>query len=124
MLAAIILIILDFIYISFIKTVFTNQIQKIQGSKVTINWVGIILCYVFIIASLHYFILWPKKSVLDAFILGFLTYGIYETTNYALFKDWSFNIVVLDTLWGGILFALTTYIYGAISSSKYMNKLW
>lgn len=116
MLAAMILIILDFMYISFIKNIFTAQIQNIQHSKVVVNWIGIILCYVFIIASLHYFILWPKKSVLDAFILGLLTYGIYETTNYALFKDWSFTIVVIDTLWGGVLFALTTYIYSIIST--------
>jgi len=110
MLAAIVLVILDFIYISFIKDTFIHQIETIQGSKVTINWVGTILCYLCIIASLHYFILWPKKSIFDAFILGFLTYGIYETTSYALFKKWSFNIMVMDTIWGGILFALTTYI--------------
>ena len=116
MLAAIILIVLDFMYISLIKNIFTNQIQTIQRSKVVVNWVGIILCYVFIIALLHYFILWPKKRVTDAFVLGLLTYGIYETTNYALFKDWSFTIVIIDTLWGGILFALTTYIYSVINT--------
>ncbi len=37
-------------------------------------------------------------------------YGVYETTNYALLKNWSILTVFIDTLWGGLLFAFTTYI--------------
>jgi uncharacterized membrane protein len=48
--------------------------------------------------------------VTDAFLLGIVIYGVYETTNYALFKDWSILTVIIDTLWGGTLFAITTYI--------------
>ena len=42
--------------------------------------------------------------------MGILIYGVYETTNYALFKNWSIFTVILDTLWGGTLFALVTFI--------------
>ena len=47
---------------------------------------------------------------MDAFILGVVIYGVYETTNYALFDKWSLKAVILDTIWGGSLFALTTMI--------------
>jgi uncharacterized membrane protein len=41
--------------------------------------------------------------------------GVYETTNYAFFKNWSPLLVLLDTLWGGILLATTTIIYNKIT---------
>jgi hypothetical protein len=72
------------------------------------------LCYIFLIFALNYFIIQPKRSVNDAFFLGILIYGVYETTNYALFTKWSFLTVVIDTLWGGTLFALTTFIINQI----------
>ena len=65
---------------------------------------------VFLIVGINYFIIKPKKSVSDAFLLGIVIYGVYETTNYALLKNWSILTVIIDTLWGGILFAITTYI--------------
>jgi uncharacterized membrane protein len=37
-------------------------------------------------------------------------YGVYETTTLGLFTNWSFTTVVLDTLWGASLFAITTYL--------------
>ena len=39
-----------------------------------------------------------------------LAVGVYETTNYALFSNWSIVSVIIDTLWGGLLFASTTFI--------------
>jgi uncharacterized membrane protein len=71
---------------------------------------GVVACYLFLIIGLNYFIIKPKKSVSDAFLFGLVVYGVYETTNYALFNKWSIYTVIMDTLWGGILFALTTYI--------------
>ena len=68
------------------------------------------LCYIFLIIGINYFIIKPRKSVTDAFLLGIVIYGVYETTNYALFKKWSLLTVFMDTLWGGVLFAATTYI--------------
>jgi uncharacterized membrane protein len=54
----------------------------------------------------------------EAFLLGIVIYGVYETTNYALFKNWSILTVFMDTLWGGILFASTCYIINLIRNIK------
>ena len=83
--------------------------MKVQGSKLKINLVGAILCYIFLVFGLNYFIISKKKPLIDAFILGIVIYGVYETTTYALFEKWSPLAVFLDTFWGGILFTLTTY---------------
>ena len=59
---------------------------------------------------INYFIIKPHKSVSDAFFLGIVIYGVFDTTNYALFKNWSLITTIIDTLWGGLLFASTTYV--------------
>jgi uncharacterized membrane protein len=108
--SAIIFITTDFVYLSVIKDYFLNQIKLVQGSEPKVNYLGVALCYIFLIAGINYFIIKPRKSVNDAFLLGIVIYGVYETTNYALLKNWSIFTVIIDTLWGGLLFAFTTYV--------------
>ena len=110
LISAIVLIAIDFVYLNIIKDFFQKQIINVQGSSVQINYLGVAICYIFLVTGLNYFIIKPNKSVNDAFLLGLIIYGVYETTNYALFKNWSIITVIIDTLWGGILFASTTYI--------------
>ena len=119
LLSAILFVIIDFAYLNLIKNYFKNQIEMIQKSPMKINIFGAVLCYILLVFALNYFIIQPKKSVFDAFILGILIYGVYETTSYSLFTKWSFLTVIIDTLWGGILFALTTFIIKYIS--KFIN---
>jgi uncharacterized membrane protein len=108
--SAIVFITIDFIYLNVIKGYFNNQIKMVQGSPMTINYLGAAICYILLIVGINYFIIKPRKSVSDAFLLGIVIYGVFETTNYALFKNWSLLTVIIDTLWGGLLFAATTYI--------------
>ena len=108
--SAILFISIDFVYLNIIRDYFSQQIRNVQGSQMKLNYLGAALCYIFLIVGINYFIIKPRKSVSDAFLLGLVIYGVYETTNYALFTNWSIWTVIIDTLWGGILFASTTYI--------------
>lgn len=110
LMSAIIFVVIDFTYLNTIKNYFSQQIQTIQGSKMQINYLAAMLCYIFLIFGINYFIIRPRKSIQDAFLLGLIIYGVFETTNMALFTKWSWLTVLIDTLWGGILFALTTFI--------------
>jgi uncharacterized membrane protein len=110
LISAIVLVCLDAIYLNLFKNYFNNQVLQVQGSGIKLNYLAAIICYIFIIIGLNYFIIRPHRSVNDAFLLGIVIYGIYETTNWAIFKNWSAVSVVIDTLWGGTLFALTTFI--------------
>ena len=110
LLSAIILILIDSIYLNTMKSYLINQVQKVQNSTLVPNYAAIFICYVFLITGLNYFIIKPNRSVRDAFLLGIVIYGVYETTNWATFKNWSILTVIMDTLWGGILLALTTWI--------------
>jgi len=110
LISAITLISIDFIYLNVIKGYFENQIKQVQGSSLKTNYLGAAFCYILLIIGINYFIIKPNKSVSDAFLLGIIIYGVYETTNYALLKNWSILTVIIDTLWGGLLFASTTFI--------------
>ena len=106
----VIMVLLDSVYIGFNFSFLSSMYKKVQGSPLQVNMVGAVLCYLFMAGLLYYFIVTPKKSVLDAFLLGIGVYGVYEFTSYATLKEWSPRMVVMDTLWGGVLFALATYI--------------
>jgi uncharacterized membrane protein len=110
LLSAIIFVSIDYIYLNLIKDYFARQVQAVQGSPLKLNYLGALLCYIFLIIGLNYFIIKPKRSVQDAFLLGLIIYAVFETTNLALFKNWSIFTVLIDSLWGGVLFALTTYL--------------
>jgi len=117
--SAIVFVTLDSIYLNFIKDYFSKQIEFIQKTPIKINFLATLLSYLFLIFSINYFIIQPNRSIQDAFLLGLVIYGVFETTNMALFAKWSWTTVIIDTLWGGILFALTTTII-QLTYKKYL----
>jgi uncharacterized membrane protein len=110
LLPAIILLTLDAIYIYATLKEFRLQIAEVQRVVLDIKYLGAILCYFFLIFGLYYFILREHKSVLDAMLFGFIIYGVYDTTTYAVLKKWKLKLMVMDTLWGGALMGLTTWL--------------
>jgi uncharacterized membrane protein len=108
---AIIMLILDGVYLFIFGSSFRKMISSIQHSNFTIRIISVILCYIILVFGLYYFIIKDNKTLFEAFLLGFVIYGVYDTTNYATFTNWKWNLALLDTMWGGILFALTTYLY-------------
>ena len=108
---AVILVCLDFIYLTATGSFFQSMIQSIQcGKKMELRLIGGVLTYICLVALLNVFIFNDNRGVKDAFLMGICVYGVYETTNYAIIDKWLKTSVVIDTLWGGILFAVTTYI--------------
>ena len=106
----IVLLVIDSLYLYSMKGFFDDQIVKVQGSSIKLDIIAVILCYISLTFGLHYFILRENKPLFDAFILGIIIYAVYETTTKSLLKNWNYSTVLIDTLWGGILFALTTFV--------------
>ena len=107
--AGVIMLALDFIYLGYFKNYFQSVFKNIQGQKINLRITGAIICYVIMLVGLNYFIISKKASLKDAFFLGFLVYLVYDSTNYATFTKWPFKMLMLDSIWGGILFTLTTF---------------
>lgn len=107
----VILLILDSLYIGLQIPMFKKLYQNIQKSPLEVKPLGVIACYTLITFILYHYIISIKKSVKDSFILGVCVYGLYDATNYTLLTNYPLHIALMDILWGGILFALTTFIY-------------
>ena len=109
-LSSLILLLLDFVYLNLSKNHFSKVVISIQGSAIKLNYFAMIACYICLILGINYFIIKDNRSVLDGFLLGFLVYAVFDLTNKAIFNNWDYTTVIMDSLWGGILFALTTYL--------------
>lgn len=108
--AIITMMLLDFSYIYLTKTIYDNMIRAIQGSNLKIKLIPALLVYVFLVGGLYYFILLPKRPIMDAFILGLAMYAMFSLTNLAILDKWSYKVVIMDSLWGASLFAMTTFM--------------
>ena len=106
---------IDAVYLYSTKNYFNKVIKSIQGKEITLKYSGIVLCYLSLILGLNYFILSNKnlkndQKIKNAFILGFVIYAVFESTTYAIFDNWTTTAVIMDSIWGGILFSLTTFV--------------
>lgn len=85
---------------------FARLIGGIQGSPMQLRAAGAAVAYASMAGLVAVFL--PKaRTLTEAFALGAFVYGVYDGTNYATFKAWDPKLALLDTLWGGVLFALT-----------------
>jgi len=105
-----VLLTLDAIFLNFTKSIFNKMVKNIQGSDIKINLLMLPLVYITVTLQIYYFIINKNASVFEAFLLGFLTYSIFDLTNYIIFKKYDIKVAILDVIWGGTLYALTTYI--------------
>lgn len=108
---------LDAVYLGSTSGMWNELLIRVTGEKIHFRVMYAVACYLLILGSWYYFIFLQfknhkniKKSVMDAAILGFATYGIYETTNAAIMRNWQFKYVVMDTLWGTILYSAVTFL--------------
>ena len=94
LIAFISLIVLDFIWFKFMK-------NKYYTTKNPINIYGAICVWLILCSALG--VQRPKsfkEALLYSILIGFVVYGIFNLTNFSILKEWKFNIVIIDTLWG------------------------
>ena len=123
LIAALIFLIIDIIWLSFaVKSFYRPNIGHLLLDKPVI-WAAAMfyiiyvfgLCVVIIEPSLFYED--ALKFLFKAFIFGLVAYGTYNLTNMATVKGWSSNVVFVDMLWGGSLTAFSSY-FGILIAKK------
>lgn len=126
---AVIVLALDAVFLTLTKDMFARQVMLVQGTAMKVNIPSAAVCYILIVLGLYYFVLRhiivPNATsvaasiqtmrigdgIRAAFFLGILVYGVYETTTLAILRNWSPMTAVIDTTWGGTLFALSAYLF-------------
>ena len=104
------ILLINFIYLFSLKSYVLKIIKNIQNQDIKINKFSFILSYLLISFGLYYFIIKPRKNIEDAFILGILVYGFYHLKNLSFLSKWDVLFGMIETLFGGISFYLTTYL--------------
>jgi uncharacterized membrane protein len=107
----ILILVIDCFYLYGIRNIFSKQIMDVQNSPLKMDFLAAVLCYILIVFGLYYFIIRENKSVFEAFMFGVVIYGIYELTTKAIITNWRWQTVLLDSVWGGILFGIVTAIF-------------
>ena len=110
-LLATIVLSIDSLYLYMIKDLFNTQVQTVQGRPLQLDMKATILDYILIITGIWYLLTRKGFSHKEMFFMGIFSYGIYELTSKALLKNWKWETVAIDTIWGGVLFYLVSYIY-------------
>jgi uncharacterized membrane protein len=125
---SVVLVFLDFIWISFNMVSYSNTILKIQKTELEPRIEHTIIAYIIILFSVIYvaipFTVLNIKGKEDASVerkllkslmyggaVGFSIYGIYNFTSLAIYKDMDVSVGILDTLWGTTLYTLATFAY-------------
>lgn len=111
-----IMLLLDSVYLYFTKSIFGELVAKIQRTAMQLRIEGAIIVYLLLAIGLYYFIVKPGLSAWEAGLLGLVIYGTFDFTNYAMLKNYDLKTAIMDTVWGSLLFALTTLIVGKVYS--------
>ncbi|MFC2141784.1 DUF2177 family protein [Acidobacteriota bacterium] len=90
-----------------------KPLARMSGEKVTLNPIAGVLSQVLVVTCLVFLVLYKAQKVnypeamLIGAIAGILAITVYGVTNYALFKDWSLKLTVLEAIWGPMLGGLS-----------------
>ena len=111
---ALTMLVLDYIYLSSFSGQYNNMMKTIQKSPLKMKPLYALVVYVLMI--LGWKLLIDKqgekqsKIVRNSIILGLIIYGVFDFTNLAIFENYSLKLGLIDMLWGGILFGVSSYI--------------
>ncbi|MFT4970190.1 MAG: putative membrane protein [Chitinophagales bacterium] len=104
----------DIVWLGFLgKPFYQKYLGHLMAEKV--NWTAAIIFYFLFIVGILIFAVYPalrvdKVSYAIGYgaLFGFFTYMTYELTNLAVLKDWPWQIVPIDIIWGVVLCTLVS----------------
>ena len=105
---------------SYMTPLFREKIGHLMASPIRIGPAA--LFYVGYLGAVLYLAAWPavlagraRRAILPGAVLGLASYGTYEFTSYAIIADWHIQMVISDTIWGGVLTGLSAWAGAAIT---------
>jgi uncharacterized membrane protein len=106
---------------------YASYISKIQNSPLDPKVLPAFLAYLLMILGLVFIVFDsikkdPSENILYlsfryGWVFGLVVYGVYNATNYAIFKNYSIKMALIDTLWGSFVYFFATL------SGLYIGKM-
>jgi uncharacterized membrane protein len=111
LLALILIMLIDFPWLYLQGNTTKHIVERISGRSEYRLWAAI---PVYIALT---YILLQQTSLAGSFFIGISVYAVYDFTTLFIFRDYPLDFAVMDTLWGGVLFASSYYILNRIIKS-------
>jgi len=114
-----VILFLDYFYFYVMSNYFFKIFSKIQKNNIELNYSSMILTYIILIFGFYYFLIKDQEkneNYAKAFFLGFFAYSIFNLTNKTIFKNYTWNVVLIDSFWGGILFLLIMIFHNYVNN--------
>ena len=105
LLVSLMLLLLDIPWLLWTSESSATVIKGIQGSALKFRPESALIVY----PAMGYLLL-RSRSMGEAFLIGLTAYLIYDFTNYATLTNFPLWFAVRDSLYGGLLFAVSYYI--------------
>ncbi len=101
-----------------------GSIMNMNNDQINVRIPAAILVYILMSIGLYYFVFALKapNSLYVALVrggfLGFIVFGIFDFTNRAILKHYPWEMVLVDIIWGTILFSVISGVLYYINSLK------
>ena len=121
--AMIVMLFLDAIWIYCVEhPAYANTIGQLLRSfdqslfiiLIVIGVYALMVCglMVFVIPKVHG--LNTLLTILYSGFFGLIVYGVFAMTNYAILAPWTIELMLIDTIWGFVLYSVTTVTIKAL----------
>lgn len=121
--AAVSLIALDALWLGLLMNAFYKRqlapLARMSDGNFAPIWPAAAMVYVFLAVGVTVLVVGRARSPLDALalgaLLGLVTYGVYDFTNYSTLREWPLALVFVDVAWGGVLCGVTAWITATVT---------
>jgi uncharacterized membrane protein len=118
------MVLLDGIWLSLNLKAYNDVTKAVQGSDIRVNYTGMLLSYVCVFLLLAFYVVpaaqkaLPQNATLRdklfisikcGGVLGFLVYGVYNSTSKAILEKYTWEIAIRDSMWGASLFSMVCF---------------
>ncbi len=108
------MICLDIVWLTINSKYHSKLFESIQQSPLQIKIIPTILVYIWMVGAVTYFGVLSSKTSNEAILhggyIGLAMYGLYDLTNLATFKKWTYEMSLKDMTWGTLLCAISSRI--------------
>jgi uncharacterized membrane protein len=108
------MICLDIVWLFINQSFHSKLFESIQKTPLQVKIIPSILVYIWMTCAVTYFGVLSsktsKEAILNGGYIGLAMYGLYDFTNLATFKNWTYEMTIKDMTWGTILCAISSRV--------------
>ena len=105
---------MDVVWLTINNTYHSKLFESIQHSPLQIKIIPSILVYIGMVCAVTYFGVLSSKTSKEALLhggyIGLAMYWLYDFTNLATFKKWTYEMAIKDMTWGTVLCAVSSRV--------------